>query len=178
MAEIPVQKKSSMSWLWLLLGLLLVALIIWWLLADDDEVETDVVDSTVVEQVEPVTGPETGELPMTLTAILAQPQSYFGKQFTGEVDVDGPLTDRGFWIENDGARMFAILIDEPREVPLDINAGQRLQVSGGVIRDADDISNIEGVPLDEDTKTVLNDQAVFMIVNEDDIKILERPSNN
>ncbi|PHR19807.1 MAG: hypothetical protein COA41_06505 [Sphingopyxis sp.] len=177
MAEIPVQKKSSMSWLWLLLGLLLVALIIWWLLADDDEVETDVIDSTVVEQVEPVTGPETGELPMTLAAILAQPQSYVGQQFSGEVDVGGPLTDRGFWIENDGARMFAIIIDEPREVPLDINAGQRLQVSGGVIRDADDISNIEGVPLDEDTKMVINDQAVFMIVNEDNIEILERPSN-
>ena len=39
MAEIPVEKKSSLAWLWVLLGLILAALILWWLLSGDDEPE-------------------------------------------------------------------------------------------------------------------------------------------
>lgn len=37
MAEIPIEKKSSMGWLWGLLALLLVALLAWWILSDDDD---------------------------------------------------------------------------------------------------------------------------------------------
>jgi hypothetical protein len=45
--EIPVEKKSSMSWLWILLALLLAALLLWWLLDDDDEVAEPVAVGTV-----------------------------------------------------------------------------------------------------------------------------------
>lgn len=173
MAEIPVEKKSSSkTWLWLLLAALLVVLIIWWLSAADDDVEPVVVDTAPVESVEAVEpAPMAGE--MTLAAILAQPQTYIGQEFTGEVGVGGPLTDRGFWVENDGARMFAIIIDEPREVPLDINAGQRLQINGGMIREGGDVGDVEGVPLDDDTRAVLQDQAAFIMVDENNIEILE-----
>ena len=173
MAEIPVEKKSSSkTWLWLLLAALLVVLIIWWLSADDDEVETAVVDPAPIESVETTaTTPMAGE--MTLAAILAQPQQYIGQEFTGEVDVGGPLTDRGFWVENDGARMFAVIIDQPREVPLDINPGQRLQVNGGMIRAGGDVGDVDGVPLDDDTRAVIQDQAAFMMVDESNIEILE-----
>ena len=173
MAEIPVEKKSSKTWLWLLLAALLVVLIIWWLAAaDDDEVETAVVDPAPIETVETTEAtPMAGE--MTLAAILAQPQQYIGQEFTGEVDVGGPLTDRGFWVENDGARMFALVIDQPREVPIDINAGQRLQVNGGMIRAGGDVSDVQGVALDDDTRALLQDQDVFMMVDESNIEILE-----
>lgn len=175
MAEIPVEKRhSSKTWLWLLLAALLVILIIWWLSAADDEVEPVVVDTApigAVETVEP--GVVQAEGPMTLAAIIAQPQAYIGQEFTGEVDVGGPLTDRGFWVENDGARMFALIIDEPREVPLDINAGQRLQITGGTIREGGDVGEVEGVALDDDTRRVLADQPAFMMVDEADIDILE-----
>ena len=39
MAEIPVERKSSAKWLWILLLLLLGALLLWWLLAEDDKAE-------------------------------------------------------------------------------------------------------------------------------------------
>ena len=173
MAEIPVEKKSSSkTWLWLLLAALLVVLIIWWLSAADDDVEPVVVDTAPIESVETVE-PALMAGEMTLAAILAQPQAYIGQEFTGEVDVGGPLTDRGFWVENDGARMFAIIIDEPREVPLDINPGQRLQVTGGMIREGGDVGDVDGVPLDADTRAVLQDQAAFMMVDESNIEILE-----
>lgn len=35
MAEIPVEKKSGKSWLWILLPLLLLGLLLWWILDDD-----------------------------------------------------------------------------------------------------------------------------------------------
>lgn len=36
MAEIPVEKKSSNTWIWLLLAAILVALLVWWFAAEDD----------------------------------------------------------------------------------------------------------------------------------------------
>ena len=38
MAEIPVEKKSSRTWLWLLLAAILVVLLIWWLSSGNDNV--------------------------------------------------------------------------------------------------------------------------------------------
>lgn len=37
MAEIPVKKKSSLAWLWILLVALIIALLAWWLFAEADE---------------------------------------------------------------------------------------------------------------------------------------------
>ena len=67
----------------------------------------------------------------------------------------------------------AIIIDEPREVPLDINAGQQLMISGGRIHEGGAVSDVEGVPLDQDTLDVIADQAAFMIVDEANIEILQ-----
>ena len=89
MAEIPVEKKSSRTWLWLLLAAILVVLLIWWLssgndnVVDEDAVATapagtlDTVDQSAMDPAGP----------MTLAAILAQPQAYIGQTFTGEVGV-------------------------------------------------------------------------------------------
>ncbi len=86
-----------------------------------------------------------------------------------------PLTDRGFWVENEGARVFALIIDEPREVPVNINPGQQLSISGARIREGGEVSDVEGVPLDQDTRSILAHQDVFLIANEDNVEILERP---
>lgn len=56
MAEIPVEKKSSYTWLWILLALLLAALLLWWLL-DDDVDEVQPVTGGVTEQTVPVGEP-------------------------------------------------------------------------------------------------------------------------
>lgn len=52
MAEIPVEKKSSMNWLWVLLALLVAALLLWWLLDDNDN--NQVTEPVAVEATEPV----------------------------------------------------------------------------------------------------------------------------
>lgn len=178
MAQIPVEKKSSKSWLWLLLLLLAAALIIWWLVAEmgeDEGIDDD--DMVVAEQSVETEGAAGAEAAgaMTVSAILANPSQYFGMSgFTGEVDVDGPLTDRGFWIEQDGARMFALIIDEPSERPVDVNDGARLRLSGGTVRDPASIAagQIEGDALDQDTLDVVAEQEAILVVDEDNIEII------
>jgi hypothetical protein len=174
MAEIPVTRKSSKSWLWLLLLLVLAVLLIWWVLADEDEaVETAAIDPAAIEQTD-TSAIDTAD-GMTIAAILENPQTYYGREgFTGEVGVAGPLTDRGFWITDDaGNRMLALVIDEPREVPIDINVGQRLRITGGTIRNPADVSNIPGVPLKNDTIQTMQGQQAVLVVDEDNIEIIE-----
>ncbi|MEE4206529.1 MAG: hypothetical protein V2I39_09555 [Erythrobacter sp.] len=173
MAEIPVEKKSSgKGWLWLLLLLLIIAAIAWWLLAEANE--PDEVDPVVVEETEPMM-PETEQTgEMTLAAILADPSAYYGREgFTGTVTVGGPLTDRGFWIENEGNRMFAIVIDQPRERPIDINVGATLDINGGTIRNPAEISDLTGDALDDDTIDAMEGQQAVLVVSEDNITISE-----
>jgi len=48
MAEIPIEKKSSKTWLWVVLALLVVALLAWWLLDDDSEDAVEYTDDQPV----------------------------------------------------------------------------------------------------------------------------------
>lgn len=174
MAEIPVEKKSSLGWLWWLLAALLLALLLWWLFADGDDDAIEATPAVVEETTENVVAEDVADaaaVPVTLAAIVADPAAFYGKKFAGEVTVPGPLTDRGFWIENDGTKMFAIVIDEPVDYKIDINAGQTLSITDGEVRDASDIANLEGKPLDDDTKAILADQKAFILVDEDNVVI-------
>lgn len=193
MAEIPVERVgSSKWWLWLLLALLLIGLLLWWVLDDDDEaavvepvaVVTDVGTAPAPEIVgaqtpgaDPVTPPEpvAMEQGVSIANILGSPSQYIGRNdFQAEVAVPEVPTDRGFWIEDQGNRMFALIIDNPQEVPKDINPGQRLRVTEGMIRDATFIGQIPGKPIDQDTRRILQQQDAFLIVDEENIEILSR----
>ncbi len=57
MADIDIEKKSGGSkWIWIILGLIILALIIWWIAADDDEPleenEIEEVDTTTTDTYE------------------------------------------------------------------------------------------------------------------------------
>ena len=55
MADINIEKKSSGSkWIWIILGLIILALIIWWIVGDNDEE----IEDTTIEQVEETSAPE------------------------------------------------------------------------------------------------------------------------
>ena len=177
MAEIPVEKKSSMAWLWILLALLLVALLLWWVLDDDDEVETPL--APVAEApITPATTPEMiAEAPgVTIGDVLGNPTAYVGRDdFRAEVAVptDAEMTDRGFWIEDEGERLFAILYDGPMEEPIHINPGQSLRISEAMLRDRTYLPEIRGDALDADTQAIAEAQPIFLVVDEDNIEILE-----
>lgn len=178
MAEIHIEKKkSSMAWLWILLAILALILIVWWLWPEAEVVEP----VAAVTPVAPITDtfvatpPPAAETP-TIGAITASPQAWVGREFSGEVNVVEVPTDRGFWVEQDGQRMFALVVDQPREQPVDINPGQRLRITSGTVRDAAYLPQLPGDTLTSDTEAVVRDQPVYLVVNEDNITFLDRPA--
>ncbi len=147
MVEIPVEKKSSMNWLWLVLGLILASLLLWWLFSDDDDAY---VEPAGVEAVQPVTTEPMGDLttnavatgPVTdlSTLLPAIPAAMVGRQVQlTNVPVQEVVSDAGFWIgEGTNRRIYVVLSEErtpntPMEGEADVNAGATANVTG-VIR--------------------------------------------
>lgn len=89
-----------------------------------------------------------------------------------EVQVAEVPTDRGFWIEHDGRRLFAVIVDVPEEEPKDIEAGQTLRIEGGVLHGPEFLPEMPGRPLDADTEATVRDQPIFLVVDERAIEIL------
>lgn len=173
MADINVERKAGMGWLWWVLGLIVLALLLWWVLAPDGE-EVAMVEP-VAEQ--PIVAPEpmpemAPQADVTIAQILANPTMYVGTEYSGEVTVAEVPTDRGFWIENEGQRLFAVIIDQPLEEPKDINPDQTLQITQGTIQDQTHLPQLEGAALDDRTRQIIQEEPVFLVVDEANIEIL------
>lgn len=173
MAKIPVEKKQQPAWIWWLLGLLLLGGITWALVeALDDDGEGDVADLEAVEPLPPTTTPESEGV--GIGAILANPGEYVGEPFpTMEVTVSSVPTDRGFWISENGDSLFAVIIDVPEEEPKDINPEQTLQIDGGTLHDSSFLPELPGRSLDADTQDIIEQQSIFVVVDERNIVIRE-----
>lgn len=174
MAEIKLERRSSgAKWLWILLFLLLLALLAWWLWPDAEPVD-EIEDTTVgVVEPAPVVTPEpldvepaVGTEGIPVAEIAANPLDWVGRTVSGQVEVGEVPTDRGFWVEGGGERVFALIVDEPLEEPVDINQGQTLDISTATVRSADDREGLAGDPLDADTEAILTEQEVFLLVPE------------
>lgn len=133
MAEIPVEKKSGMGWLWLLLLAILAALLIWWLVAESDpdvavnDIETgEVLEADVVDEVDPA---------------LVVPAYAIGDS----VNVDGvrvieAVGDMAFTVDMGGETMLVLFNEVPTpntatEGRFDINKGSMVDITG-TVRDA------------------------------------------
>ena len=173
MAEIDMQKKSGggLGWLWGLLALLAVILLVWWIWPDDDDevVDTPVAEAPLGTTPEPVAqGPGA-----SIGDILGNPAAHVDQPWQNEsVRVVEVPTDRGFWIEDQGQRLFAIVIDQPAEQPVDINPGQELRISEAMLRDRTFLPQIPGDPLDAETENMAEGQPIFLTVDEDNIQVL------
>ena len=170
MADINVERKGPSIWPWII-GLIILALLIWALaalLGDDDEAEVAVTEPVVT----PMTTPEpiaTG--PLCLGEVITDPALFVGQPLDDcNVQVTEVPTDRGFWIQQNGTRMLAIINDEGDEQPIDINPGQTLRISEAVLYD-----NLADIPgdIDADTRNLAQGEGYFLNVDEGDIMILE-----
>lgn len=170
MAEIHMERKRGMGWMWALLAILLIALLAWMFWPRRDVELVPVATATTATIIDPVVVPPATDT--TIATILASPQQWVGREFSGVVTVADVPSDRGFWIEQNGQRMFAILYDEPAEVPIDINAGQQLRIRG-TVRDAPYLPQVPGEKLTQSTEAIAREQPVYLVAGETAIEILQ-----
>lgn len=152
MAEINVEKKKNI-WPWII-GPIVVLLLIWGAIEwfDKDDVEpynppaaviapaTDPVEP-IAATVSPIVAIAPSPPPPTdadneatqVATITAGPAPFYGQPVVGTASVPSVPTDRGFWLEKDGSRMFALIAKSPNmEDAINVNAGQQLRLSGVV----------------------------------------------
>jgi hypothetical protein len=180
MADIDVERKSSMAWLWWLLGLLVLALLAWLLLRGGDDPEVAAVEPLPAPApVTPATTPEPiAQGPLCVAQALSGATPNIGQTLgTCSMNVVEVVSDRGFWIEENGERVFVVINEGAPGVAdtqgaaerPDINPGQTITVSEAMVRD--DVQNVAG-PLDEQTRTLAGQQPWFLTVEEENVQIL------
>lgn len=140
MAEIPVEKKSSSSWIWILLLLLLGALLLWWLLADDDDdaelaTDNDIVAADTMEADGMANDEATA---ITSLALLTGGAELVGRQVRlDNVAVNEVVGDMAFTV-GEGANEMLVTFnqvptpDTPTEGQIDVNPGSRVSIEGAV----------------------------------------------
>lgn len=177
MADINVERREGANiWPWII-GLIVLALLIWALaeaFGGDDEVAVEPVPVETVEPLPPVAAPPAvAAVGLPVAAILANPASYFGQTISGEARVVEVPTDRGFWIEDGGQRMF-VVINEPPNETMDVNVGQTVMLSNAEVYDSSNMGEIED-QIDADTRRVASGAPAVLAVNHTDVEILNRP---
>lgn len=193
MADIDIEKKKKgMGILPWILGLLLLGLILWGLTqCGDDEVEqTEAVVTTTGDTSDTAmaampmdtgmamadttamgaagaAGAAAGALPVA--AILASPGQYGTQSVSGTARVTDVISDRGFWVEEGGQRMF-VVIAEPQasEQAIDINTGQTIRLSG-TVREGSAAGQLTG--LEQEAQRTAQGQPAFLLVNPSDVSV-------
>ncbi len=184
MAEIDLEKKKGFPWIWLLAAALLVGVLAFFLWGGEEVAEeAEVVDPTeepleeeeiVEEDVDPAAaaGAAAGMLP--IAAILSDPQQWTTKDISGKAKVLQDPTDRGFWIEQEGKKLF-VLIDPAgppgSESKPNVEENQMLSISGAKLMMKDQVDSVSG-NLDKDSREIIASQDAFLVVDEKNLTIL------
>ena len=190
MADIDIEKKKGgMGILPWILGLLLLGLILWGLTQCGDNEE----EAVVVPAADTLTDPAAVAAPMPMdtgmamadttamgaagaaagalpiAAVLANPGQYGSQAVSGTARVTEVISDRGFWVEDAGQRMF-VVIAEPQasEQAVDINAGQTVRLSGQV-REGSAAGQVTG--LEAEAQRVAQGQPAFLMVNPSEVSV-------
>lgn len=147
MAEIPVEKKSSMAWLWWLLLLAGIIALLWWALAGDDDDTVDTLDDDVVatdtmdtdDTLDTGDALNTGEVTaITGLAGLAGLGDMIGREVElSGVAVNEVVGDEAFTV-GEGDNETLVMFDEERtpntamEGNVDVNPGSNVTITGTV----------------------------------------------
>lgn len=187
-ADIDIErKKGGGIWPWIL-GLLLLGLLAWGLSrcsgddADDSAAvpvtDTAVAPSAVAPAPLPPVDPAAPADSATVAAgtipvaqIVANPAQFAGQPVSGTARVVEVVSDRGFWIEEEGQRMFTIIAEpQAAEGRVNIEAGQTLQLSGSVKQQGAGAA----VPtnLEEETRRLAEQQPAFLVVHPRDVSVV------
>lgn len=121
----------------------------------------------------PPTEEDTTEIPVDL--IIVAPAPHLGQPVVGTAKVTEVPYDRGFWIEKNGKRMFALIAQAPdMEQAVNIDPGQTIRLAG-VVYDSALASGISG-ELDAGTVKTIAEQPAFLLVDAHNITVLDNPA--
>jgi hypothetical protein len=186
MADIDIErkKKSPLPWVLGLLALALLAFLLMRGCSDDDpEPATVVTDTTTfTDTTTPMASPATDTTAMGAAgaagagaagaaAAAAAGAGWIGTVMAGTnagqtTGGDGMVpetpSDRGFWIEENGQRVFAILA-EPMEQIKDVDPGQRVRISNARVMRGSDASQIPQ-DVDAEARQTAQGQPYFLLV--------------
>ena len=189
MADIDIErkKKSPLPWVLGLLALAILAFLLMQSCGDDDAAEPAVVtdtttaftDTTTIPAAAPVT--DTTALGATGAAgaagaaagagwigiVLAGTSA--GQTASGSGIVPATPSDRGFWIEENGQRVFAVLA-EPYEQLKDIDPGQRVTLSNARVLRGAEASQIPQ-DVDAEARQTASGQGYFLLVPASGVQI-------
>lgn len=122
----------------------------------------------------PPTETDTVEIPVDV--IMVTPGPHLGQAVTGTAEVAEVPFDRGFWIEKNGQRMFAMIAQSPdMEQAVNVEPGQTLRLAG-VIYSSDLASRISG-EVDPEAMNAIADQPAFLLVDARNIVVIEGASS-
>ncbi len=111
--------------------------------------------------------------PVTVGSIVTTPADFAGQQVavSGTVRVAKVPTDRGFWIEDNGQRIFAVIAQSPgMENAVDVTAGQKVKLMG-TVQNQPAPSDVSG-NLDPQARQIIDNQPVFLLVPANAIMVL------
>ncbi len=183
MAEIEVERKSH-SWIWWVIGIIILALIAWALLAGDDEEEIAVTPAPIEEPAMDPPPPEpVAQGPASLGDLLGNPAGYIGQTLElapAEVQVAEVPSDGGFWVEDGGARVFVIINEPPppgadesqQNEPLNIQPGQTVRIREAVAQDPTFITSLRGEISPESTE-ILESEPVYLVTDWGNVQIVD-----
>lgn len=187
MADIDIErkKKSPLPWILGLLALVLILFLLMRSCGGDDTVDetVTVVDTTASQTVAPVapmpvtdtTAAATGAAAAGAAAGTGWIASVLGGQMAGqtamgEAVVPATPSDRGFWLEENGQRVYAILAERYEQIK-DIDPGQRVRISNARVMAGSESAQIPA-DVDAEAKATAAQQPYFLLVPASGVEII------
>lgn len=121
----------------------------------------------------PPTDADTTAIPVDV--IIVTPAEFLGQPVVGTAQVVEVPSDRGFWVENNGERIFAVVAQSPgMEQAVNVEPGQTVRLAG-LVYDSALASGIAG-QVDPQAMQTIADQPAFLLVPAANITVAEAPA--
>ena len=143
MAQLDIERKQGSSWLWWLLGIIVLALLIWWVVSlfdNDNEVAAGDVVAPAAVATAPAAAPmnDMGTITSLDQLTSGDMTAMAGRHISlNGVPVENVVSDKGFWVGNSPTQhVFAVRNNQMAQMtPPDgaVNQGQTVNLAGTVM---------------------------------------------
>lgn len=176
MAEIKVEHREKSGVGRWLLPLLLLGLVVAAVLAMRNRGEDRTVASTATPTVSAAGGEVAGGM-IPVATIVGAPAQYANQTVSGTARVAQVVSDRGFWIEENGQRMFVVLGEKgagtnAAEHAVDIKSGGTVRFTNAHVFTSAD--QVPGGNVEAEARQAIANQPAFLHVNPGDVQTVQQ----